>query len=492
MDKFGTYPHDAPAFFSYEIVGAADAVTIEEEKARIMAISSINERKTLMFGEYTVAVHGSDNYLPNETVKMISSNPYLPEILKKQVRYMYGRGLYLYVSKVVGEGDDRKIVRVPVTDEYPQFMQWLNSWQRNGLPSYREYCQGILYDYYYHEGFYSQWHFNRSRRTGGALPIAGLQHRQATKCRLAYPGMLPPAETIEDEMLTKVIYNRWDFLNRFDADVYDRFDPANPFKSNTVINFVRDRASGEDIYPEPTSYFGLKHWIKGANLDAPYINSFLKNSFSARKHVKIPGAWIDQKQATLEKICKQNKEREQASQPLITKYEGVEVGTIFDYSLVAKLIDKKMEELMGVLGGEGKNQGKTFFTRTMLTEHGLEEWKIDDIPTNYADFIKSIIDFDKRAMQVILAGKGLDPAISNVGNEGVFNSGSQVYYAYLVYLDSLHFAEEICTEDLRYAAWLNFPELEKNNVQIGFLRTAPPRQQETTPEERMTNKNEKV
>ena len=147
---------------------------------------------------------------------------------------------------------------------------------------------------------------------------------------------------------------------------------------------------------------------------------------------------------------------------------------------------------MGVLGGEGKNQGKTFFTRTMLTEHGLEEWKIEDIPTNYGDFIKSIIDFDKRAMQVILAGKGLDPAISNVGNEGVFNSGAQVYYAYLVYLDSLHFAEEICTEDLRFAAWLNFPELEQNNVQIGFLRTAPPRQQETTPEERMANKNEKV
>lgn len=487
MDTLGTYPHDSRAVFTYEIVGAVDAATIEDEKARIMALSSINQRRTLTFGEYTVAVHGSDNMLPSETVSMISANPYLPEILKKQVKYMYGRGLYLYVTKVVGEGDNRKVVRVPVTDEYPQFMQWLNSWQRKGLPSYKEYCRGVLYDYYYHEGFYSQWHLNRGRGIGVGLPVAGLQHRAVTKCRLAYKGQMHPTETIEDEMLNKVIYNRWDFLNRFDADVFDRFDPANPLKSATVINFSRDRASGEDIYPEPTSYVGLKHWIKGANLDAPYINNFLKNSFSARKHVKIPNAWIEQKQATLEKICKQNKEREQANLPQITKYEGVDVGTVFDFSLVQKVIDKKLEDLMGVMGGEGKNQGKTFFTRTMLTEHGIEEWKIEDIPTNYGDFVKSIIEFDKRAMQVILAGKGLDPAISNVGNDGIFNSGAQVYYAYLVYLDSLHFAEEICTDDLRYAAWLNFPELEQNNVQVGFLRTAPPRQEETTPSDRMEN-----
>lgn len=484
MNKLGIFPHDAPAVFTYEIMGAADTATIADEKAQ-WGNSLIPERQTIALGNYTIAAHGSDNYLPNETVRMISQNPYLPEILKKQVKYMYGRGVMLYVTKVVGEGDDRKVVRVPVTDEYPQFIQWLNSWQRKGLPSFREYCRGVLYDYYYHEGYYSQWHFNRGRNIGVGLPVAGLQHRPLTRCRLAMEGQLIPTESIEDEMLNKVIYNRWDYLNRFDADVFDRFDPANPLKSNTVINFVRDLASGEDIYPLPTSYYGLRHWIKGANLDAPYINSFLKHSFSARKHVKIPNAWIEVKQATLEKICKQNKEREQAGKPLIEKYEGVEVGTVFDYSLVTKLIDKKLEDLMGVMGGEGKNQGKTFFTRTMMTEHGIEEWKIEDIPTNYGDFIKSIIDFDKRAMQVILAGKGLDPAISNVGNEGIFNSGSQVYYAYLVYLDSLHLAEEICTEDLRYAAWLNFPELEKNNVQVGFSRMAPPRQQNTEPQQRM-------
>ena len=164
---------------------------------------------------------------------------------------------------------------------------------------------------------------------------------------------------------------------------------------------------------------GLKHWIKGANLDAPYINNFL--SFSARKHVKIPNAWIEQKQATLEKICKQNKEREQANLPLITKYEGVDVGTVFDFSLVQKVIDKKLEDLMGVMGGEGKNQGKTFFTRTILTEHGIEEWKIEDIPNQLWRLCKVHYRIRQTGHAGYFGGQRLDPAISNVGNEGVFN-----------------------------------------------------------------------
>ena len=33
MDTLGTYPHDSRAVFTYEIVGAVDAATIEDEKS---------------------------------------------------------------------------------------------------------------------------------------------------------------------------------------------------------------------------------------------------------------------------------------------------------------------------------------------------------------------------------------------------------------------------------------------------------------------------
>jgi hypothetical protein len=150
-----------------------------------------------------------------------------------------------------------------------------------------------------------------------------------------------------------------------------------------------------------------------------------------------------------------------------------------------------MEQLVSVMSGAGENQGKTFFSTTYLTEHGIESWKITDIPTNFKDFTEAIISVDKHSLKQLLAGIGIDPAISNVGNDGVFNSGSQVYYAYLVYLDTLHYAENIILEDLQRAIYINFPDLETAGVRIGFKRFSPPKQQETAPDNRMNSQTEK-
>jgi hypothetical protein len=93
---------------------------------------------------------------------------------------------------------------------------------------------------------------------------------------------------------------------------------------------------------------------------------------------------------------------------------------------------------------------------------------------------------DKRAVEVILAGKGLPPSISNVTKDGVFqSSGSDAYYNYMIYLNSLHYAEEFITEDINRALWINFPELEQQNVTLGFLRHVPERQEELQPKERI-------
>jgi len=109
----------------------------------------------------------------------------------------------------------------------------------------------------------------------------------------------------------------------------------------------------------------------------------------------------------------------------------------------------------------------------------------------YKEFTDSILSFNTNSMKMILAGKGLDPAISNLGNDGIFNSGSQIYYSYLVYLDTLGYAEEYILEDLNRALWINFPILKNDNVKLGFKRFAPPRQSETAPANRMdaTNQN---
>ena len=91
-------------------------------------------------------------------------------------------------------------------------------------------------------------------------------------------------------------------------------------------------------------------------------------------------------------------------------------------------------------------------------------------------------------VKVILAGKGLDPAISNVGSEGVFNnSGAQVYYNYLVYLSSLTHAEEYCTQDINFALQVNFPKIYNQGLRVGFYRNVPQRLEETSPANRPSN-----
>jgi len=146
---------------------------------------------------------------------------------------------------------------------------------------------------------------------------------------------------------------------------------------------------------------------------------------------------------------------------------------------------KKLTEALNVLSGEGENQGKAFWSRSFQTDHGVEKWEFTEIPAKYKEFVESVIEFDKRALAVILAGKGLDPAISNVTNEGIFNSGSEIYYNYLLYLDTQRYAEEFVCRDINTQLWVNFPELERARVKGGFYRFAPERQENTSPQNRM-------
>jgi hypothetical protein len=471
---------------SYEIIGRAEANNLSNDEIFSNRFdSNISYGDFFTLSGYSVAPWGNNNNLPTETRYLIRSNPFLPEILKKQVRILYGKGPYLYIEK----DGDKKRERISVTDQYPEIMTWLDSWSKRGLDSIDIYSKKVMFDYFYNEGVFSQWHFNKSRIIKGKMPVAGLEYKSAERCRLGTQGILNRSLITEDSLFDKIIYNEWNRPYFKNALIYDRFDYSNPLASNTAISFVSDKASGEDIYPVPTSFFGLKEWIKGSNLNPKYINSYLKNSLNAKIHVKIPNAWIESKINSLERVIKRNQELEQQGKDIIKEFEGLEIGTSLDMSIIDTLIKKKINLATEVLSGEGKNQGKTFWSRTFLTEHGIEEWKFEDIPVKFQEFIKSLTEYDKRSLQVILAGKGLDPAISNVGNEGIFNSGAQVYYAYLVYLETQNYPEEFVCKDLQTAININFPKALKNRVKIGFLREVLPRQQEISPSDRMNNSN---
>jgi hypothetical protein len=141
------------------------------------------------------------------------------------------------------------------------------------------------------------------------------------------------------------------------------------------------------------------------------------------------------------------------------------------------------------MSGEGKNQGKIFYSRSYANERGTDsEWQFKDIPTKYKEFFDAIKLYDDLVLKRILTGLGVDPSISNVGSEGVFNnSGAQVYYNYLVYVDQLDQPEEICTREINEALRINFPKIYNEKLRIGYYRNIPQRLEETTPSQRPSN-----
>ncbi len=470
------------AVVSFEILKYADQQSIDAEKASMeMPLLS----KVFKFKKYHIARYGKNNDLPGDLRDLIKNNHLLPEILSKQVRFMYGEGPELFKEKVE---NDRK-TRVPVDkNNYADVWSWLNSWESNGLADgVRTYLKRVIREYYYTEGIFSKYVYNKSRRIGGPMPIRGLEYVPSTRARIATKKQVDSRSPIEDEVFELVLYSVWGKQKAGHIREFPRFQKSNPLANRVAINYTRDFGFGEEIYSFPTFYYGLKEWIKGSNINPKYINSYLKNSLSAKLHVLIPDIWINQKSETLKTICEHNQAREEAGKPLITEYDGLTgIGTEFNLGMVNKLIDIKLEALTRVLSGQGENQGKTFVSRRFRTEYGVEEWEFKEIPVKYKEYVTSIIEYDKRAVEVILAGKGLDPSISNVAKDGIFQtSGSGAYYNYLIYLNSLSYAEDFITEDINRALRINFPRLEKENIVLSFLRHIPERQENVPPKDRL-------
>lgn len=469
---------------TFEILSSADQTSIDQDKAIFENLIKYGE--AFVIDDFTVATNGENNNLPGEARDFIKNNPFLPEVLKKQVRIMYGQGPILYSIEYDDEGKKK---RKPVDQDYPEVFEWLKSWHKNGLPTFRNYFQQTIQNYYYSEEYYSAWYYNKSRRILGDLPIRGLKALSPAKCRKAMSGKLEANESIKDAMLNYIMVGRWDKLFRKEFEIVHRLDPRDALKYNYAINHTADFGFDEEIYSTPTFFIGLKEWIKGSNLNPKYINSYLKNSLNAKLHVIIPAAWLKLKEKELSDICENNKDAGQNNEIKVTEYDGLKnIGNRFSYPMLQKLIDIKLKQVADVLSGSGENQGKTFWSRSHKGDKGYEEWQFKEIPIKYKEFVESIISVDKRATSMIIAGKGLPPSISNLDNTGIFGgSGSQSYYNYLIYLEMLPFAEEIICEEINMALHINFPKLAKDGVLLGFYHHIPQRTEETPPKERMEN-----
>ena len=122
-------------------------------------------------------------------------------------------------------------------------------------------------------------------------------------------------------------------------------------------------------------------------------------------------------------------------------------------------------------------------TLIVITVSYTAQWETIPINKQIRDYISSMIDVDKQAMFNISSGVGLHPAISNLSRDGNLPSGSEQYYAYMIYLNTLDIPEEIITSDINFAIHTNFPQYA--NVRLGFYHAMPAKQQDITLDDRV-------
>jgi hypothetical protein len=149
--------------------------------------------------------------------------------------------------------------------------------------------------------------------------------------------------------------------------------------------------------------------------------------------------------------------------------------------MVNELIINELKAITSMMSGEGKNQGKLWAS----SKWGQDGWEFKEFPGKFKEYFESVISLDKRADQVILAGKGIASSITNVENDGVISkSGSDVYYNYLIYVASLTPDEYFVLKEINRAIHLNFPEAKAQNIRLGFWIDIPAKLQDTSPADR--------
>ena len=443
------------------------------------------ENVCVTIGGYHVPIWGElHNLYPQEVDALIRENKLLPGILRKQEDFLYGHGPYLYREEIV----DGKKVRVPIEDE--RIQNWLDSWERFGVDSYEDYLRQLIADYYRVRTCITQYRFARGRVFSIAGSILALSYVGADEARLA----------TEEDFIRKRIKQSdcpyvavGDWMLRgtgVNFDIYNRLDPANPYKYPNAIAFNSCKSFGKWVYAYNEWFTGLKEWVKASNLTPKYLNSYLKNALNAHVHVKIPQAWVVVHADAIKTICQQNIATNQ--EHWVYEYRGVKLVDPekklpyrFSQNMVDDLIANELEKITTLLSGEGKNQGKLYAT----TKVGQEGWEFVEFPSKFKDYFDSVIKYDERADKVTLAGIGISSSITNVENDGVISkSGSDVYYNYVVYLNSLSYAEKFVCKEINRAIRLNFPHAVEQNIRLGFRIEVPAKQQDTTPSERITEK----
>lgn len=397
-----------------------------------------------------VVPFGHDNNLPSRLRDILDDNNLAPGVLERQLGLIYGQGLFLY-RLAFRNGE---ITREWIQDY--EVEKWLHSWD------VVSYAKGALADYLHLKGYFNACYLERGFRIGRAPRIARLEHIPAKNARL---------EWVDTHDLQDVKHIFVGDFERACVDtgiraypVYDRKDPGRYAAS---ASYNRTYSFGRDFYSIP-QYWGTLRWIiRGSEI--PTIFKYVtENGLNLAYHIHSPSAYWDQKREVLRRI-----NPEWAADDAKIEEE------------IGKMTEKFLQNLTSVLSGK-ENAGKFFHTVDVTDESGHEvTWHIDPIDQKIKDFVESQLKISEASASAITSGMGLHPALSNLIINGKLASGSELLYAFKLFLSSdTEIPESTVLEPINQAIAFNFPG---KDLRVGFYHRSVKTEEATPTADRVKN-----
>ncbi|MDR1116155.1 MAG: hypothetical protein LBL33_08440 [Tannerella sp.] len=479
--NFGCYADDNNVI-SFQVGGARNGFNFDIDP-EFNSTALAGAMTWLSVSGFNVAARGANNLQVEEVTSDFNNNRLLLRLISKQVNMLYGHGPAVYRKQTV----DGKDQRVWVED--PDIMSWLENWTGRGMEmDYKSFSKAVIKNFYYFRDFFVKWRMAAGGLIGQPPRVAGLEVLENKHCRLATARKDVTSDLVNYGDLKYVTVGKWGYgISNY--KFYPRFTFSDLDKIKYAgISHHHEKSVGE-YYGVNETHFGTKSYIKGSNQTAGYINSFLKNSLAAKIHIIIPNAWINAKRQQIKALCQENKKHAAENKTLL-KYNGIDIGTEYKESSLLTYMRLELRKISEYLSGED-GQGKAYATLSYESaqKNGEEaRWKIETVDLKYKEYISALIEYDKRADEAMLSAVGLDPSISSVTKDGVFNkSGADIFYNYVIYLMSLNSDDETCSEPFNMALQVNFPKLYAQGFRIGFYREMPSRQEEISVKDRLQN-----
>lgn len=402
-------------------------------------------------GGKRVIPYGRDNQLPSRLRDVLDENNLAPGVLDRQLGLIFGQGVFLY--RLVFK--DGQISREWIQDR--DVDDWLKSWD------VISYAKGALSDYLHLKGFFNACYLERGARIGLKPRIAALEHIPAKNARLGWVD----SRDIRDVKTILV----GDFENecyKSGVQEYPVYDRRNPGRYPYSASYNHTYSFGRDFYSLP-QYWGTLRWIiRGSEI--PTIFKYVTdNGLNLAYHIHSPQAYWDKKREII-----RNTHPEWASDDAKVEAE------------IASMTEKFLQSLTEVLSGK-ENAGKFFHTVDVIDDMTGKpvSWSIEPIDQKIKDFVESQLKIAEASSSAITSGMGLHPALSNLIINGKLASGSELLYAFKLFLASdTEIPESTVLEPVNQAIAFNFPG---KDLRVGFYHRTVQTEEATSTADRMKN-----